>query len=322
MQQFVQLTATQNEERSTTSNDLNIIETLIKYLIFEGCSHDLRAHFLEHKLAKMSLEEFQELGGAYQAAHGRQKKITSRIGDDPEKPIEAARDSSMQAWRVSVEDTLSLLRKLPTSQRRTYVLEKKLCFNCLKAGHHGKVCRSPKRCDKCGLRHHSMLHLKESEATQKTKVNLVSLSVRLKNSSDVFLMTAVVVLVDKKTTETPRSHVSRPRRASILYLIRIGGKNQCSEDQNCSGCNSRVWFENRSRRYCHAPGGSRGLSRNTPSAQYDEKGQARPKYCASSKGCRRKMGESRNRGMRYKGEAYFSINSDVNWSRLYKPISA
>ena len=46
--------------------------------------------------------------------------------------------------------------------KRSFVMERGLCFNCLKAKHTSKQCPSLNCCLKCGKRHHTFLHLDES----------------------------------------------------------------------------------------------------------------------------------------------------------------
>ena len=48
------------------------------------------------------------------------------------------------------------------SEKRNFVMEQGLCFNCLKAKHASKQCPSPNCCLKCGKRHHTFLHLDDS----------------------------------------------------------------------------------------------------------------------------------------------------------------
>ena len=65
-------------EHAQVKPDLTVddtIEILVKYLILEGCTPELRTHFLERKVRTLDVEEIQELGVAFQAAHGRAKHV-------------------------------------------------------------------------------------------------------------------------------------------------------------------------------------------------------------------------------------------------------
>ena len=46
--------------------------------------------------------------------------------------------------------------------KRNFVLEQGLCFNCLKTKHTSKKCPSPNCCRECGKRHHTFLHQDDS----------------------------------------------------------------------------------------------------------------------------------------------------------------
>ncbi|XP_026827674.1 uncharacterized protein LOC113562437 [Ooceraea biroi] len=49
------------------------------------------------------------------------------------------------------------------TQRREFVISRKLCFNCL-GPHQVKACRSTKRCRQCQINHHTLLHGNRSSA--------------------------------------------------------------------------------------------------------------------------------------------------------------
>ncbi|XP_066261359.1 uncharacterized protein [Euwallacea similis] len=50
------------------------------------------------------------------------------------------------------------LSSLNVQERIKRIQELKLCINCLKFGHHSKVCRG-RPCQRCSLKHHTLLHL-------------------------------------------------------------------------------------------------------------------------------------------------------------------
>ncbi|KAL7723219.1 hypothetical protein ACLKA6_015991 [Drosophila palustris] len=52
----------------------------------------------------------------------------------------------------------ALFADLTVEQRRTFVKERTLCFNCLKAGHISRKCESKYTCKNCQGRHHTLLH--------------------------------------------------------------------------------------------------------------------------------------------------------------------
>ncbi|XP_039453153.1 uncharacterized protein LOC120432085 [Culex pipiens pallens] len=54
---------------------------------------------------------------------------------------------------------------LPAYQRMEKVKERRVCFNCLRAGHSANKCRRPSSCGKCQRRHHTLLHEFYREST-------------------------------------------------------------------------------------------------------------------------------------------------------------
>ncbi|CAD6997137.1 unnamed protein product [Ceratitis capitata] len=53
------------------------------------------------------------------------------------------------------------LRRMEAAERLRAVLVHHHCANCLSPHHTAKTCQSPKSCDRCQQRHHSLLHLGE-----------------------------------------------------------------------------------------------------------------------------------------------------------------
>ena len=93
----------------------------------------------------------------------------------------------MQTWKISVQDTVAVLKKKPFKERFDYVREKHLCINCLMPHHMAIDCVSKARCLKCKKKHHYLLHsnsygeskkqgTKEGpkQTKQNTKVKMVS----------------------------------------------------------------------------------------------------------------------------------------------------
>ena len=176
-----------------------VLEILQKFLIFEGCSKDLKAHFLERKFTQMSFDEFQELGAAFQQAHDRKSTDRVNMPDSADCDHDENHSSSTQAWKVSVHDTVASLKKMPlVKDRHEFVRRKQLCLNCLMPHHLAVDCVSKIRCSICKGQHHYLLHFPARSETQakqaskqETKVKMVSCL----NSSNVLLMTAAVDVV-------------------------------------------------------------------------------------------------------------------------------
>ena len=77
---------------------------------------------------------------------------------------------SRKVFTTSQEEPCSVCKKnhylgrckefehLPTHERRALASQPKVCFNCLRNGHHAQECGSGYRCRRCERRHHSLLH--------------------------------------------------------------------------------------------------------------------------------------------------------------------
>ena len=130
------------------------------------------------------------------------KYITQRSGRQSLTSLSSEESSTMNAWKVSAEDTVTKLEKMSVKDRRSFVFENRLCFNCLLPGHRGSICRSLKRCTKCKLKHHSLLREENwTKSSDEAKVNMVSSQVDRAiglRPSEVMLMTAVADVLDSR----------------------------------------------------------------------------------------------------------------------------
>nr|XP_018895666.1 PREDICTED: uncharacterized protein LOC109029600 [Bemisia tabaci] len=86
-------------------------------------------------------------------------------------------------------------KKKTTDERRKFVSEKSLCFNCLKANHGRDSCRCPFRCKNCGDKHNTLLCLKSPDSTESSGKNGASFLVH-SMSSDL-ITTAIVDVVNQ-----------------------------------------------------------------------------------------------------------------------------
>lgn len=87
-----------------------------------------------------------------------------------------------------------LFSKMQPLERNQYVLNNKLCFNCLTPGHSAFKCRVPMSCRICKRRHHSLLHKPNNEnalATQETMQPTTSTQV---NAEEKTVLTSVMSL--------------------------------------------------------------------------------------------------------------------------------
>ena len=178
--------------------------------------------FLRKESADFDVEEFQELGVAFQAAHGRAKHVD--FSADPKKFGSASHEddsSTMLAWKVEVKREaaeIEKITKMSLKERRSYASEERLCFNCLRKGHPCWKCRNKKRCDTCGKKHHTLLHL-DVEGEQKTRVHMISSLTETQTPTEVLLMTAAVQIIGENGRRPPPP--CRPKKkksTTVLYF--------------------------------------------------------------------------------------------------------
>ena len=114
-------------------------------------------------------------------------------------------------------------KQLSVSNRAEFVKRKKLCFNCLRAGHRQQECRGT-TCRTCNLKHHTLLHLQSPRQTRSVNSTvadnirnigsensnnaaspapeqLTATSLSHQTTGTVFLQTAMIpILVNGETT--------------------------------------------------------------------------------------------------------------------------
>jgi len=188
--------------------DCDLQDTLVKFMALESCSSELRAYLVEHKLAQLSLSDFQELGVNYQEAHGRKSAsipAPSKAVLSPE-PV-----TSAQVLHVTV-DTRAVaagLEKLPLDERRQALMTQRLCFNCLSKGHFAARCPAASQCTKCGRKHHLLLH----DDTLHVKMASVAYEV---DPEETILMTAAVKAVAGNVELSSRVFLDTGSQASFI----------------------------------------------------------------------------------------------------------
>ena len=89
---------------------------------------------------------------------------------------------------------LDKITKMSLKERRSYASEERLCFNCLRKGHPYWKCRNKKRCDTCGKKHHTLLHL-DVEGEQQSRVHMILSLTETQTPTDILLMTAAVQII-------------------------------------------------------------------------------------------------------------------------------
>lgn len=59
--------------------------------------------------------------------------------------------------------------QMPIVERREFVVQMRLCFNCMSANHQAGDCKSRRRCEKCNRKHHTLLHTVEKFKPEETR---------------------------------------------------------------------------------------------------------------------------------------------------------
>ena len=191
-------------------NSPDIIEKL-----FNRLPYKLKTEFISKSSGNSELGDFSELrkileraakdADSYLGQHlyeslNKKKGITSKFSKTPSSSrnfnVCAAKESasmpsvgklcclacgrSHQLWQCDKFKGWSV------QERSSLVKAKRLCFNCLKAGHGVGTCYFNKNCSHCNKRHHTLLHqeIKESLVVQNSNGSQSSLNVSCSTYSD------------------------------------------------------------------------------------------------------------------------------------------
>eukprot|EP00117_Sycon_ciliatum_P021255 scpid12026/ scgid6192/ len=180
--------------------DERIMGALIKQLVLEAGSPELKAFMLERKCYSLTFADFQAAGTSYQEAHGRARGHASKPKPALEGDIVTAK-----SFRVTVDAAERALGDLEYQERQKYVNQNWLCRNCLRWGHRQARCNESAKCNKCKEKHHPLLH------PPGRTVNAVSF-----RNEDVRLMTAVVKVVGPTGSRKVRAFVDPGSQASFV----------------------------------------------------------------------------------------------------------
>ena len=202
-------------ERLAMQADCSLTETLVKYFVLESCSADMRTFLIEHKVSALTVKDFQDLGVSYQDAHGRPgKKVHMEKGSKGHSHSNESL-STTRVWKVAAEDVMTKLQAMHITKCREFAMEKRLCFNCCKPGHRSSVCRAKSRCSICGKKHHSLLHVSETETQQ---VSILSSSVQTVATSTLLMTAVVEVKANAEELERVRVRVFLDPGAQVSFV--------------------------------------------------------------------------------------------------------
>jgi len=106
---------------------------------------------------------------------------------------------------------------LPVSERKDFVIQNKLCFNCFFKDHSAKNCKMSFVCSDCGKKHHRLLHI-PGESTSKVQV--------VSNTEDVSPPTST-------TSSSVCSNQSRSSSLALLGTLMVTADDSSGQKQNC-----------------------------------------------------------------------------------------
>lgn len=150
----------------------------------------------------------------------------------------AGSEHSTKCWICSENHFVFKCREFelkPVADRRKFVLEKGLSFNCLSPSHKVKECKSKKRCreDKCGKRHHTLLHLGPPQQNENkvSKNESEARTTRSRTTTDTYLQVIPVTLTHNNKSVTTNAILDSGSDSTLICeetarKLGLGGKEQ------------------------------------------------------------------------------------------------
>ena len=103
------------------------------------------------------------------------------------------RDSCKASHPIYMCDKFS---ELSISERGQFILNHKLCTNCLRPDHFSSNCKIKQSCKICSKRHHTLLHINNvPKPISASSSNYCSL--KLQSTNKILLSTAIVFVIDQ-----------------------------------------------------------------------------------------------------------------------------
>ncbi|XP_057316774.1 uncharacterized protein LOC130657792 [Hydractinia symbiolongicarpus] len=150
----------------------------------------------------------------------------------------AGSERSTKCWICSENHFVFKCREFkskPVADRRKFVLEKGLSFNCLSPSHKIKECKSKKRCreDKCEKRHHTLLHLgpPQQNENEDTKNEPEARITRSRTTIDTYLQVIPVTVTHNNKSVTTNAILDSGSDSTLICeetarKLGLGGKEQ------------------------------------------------------------------------------------------------
>lgn len=112
--------------------------------------------------------------------------------------------------------------------RRQEIQRKKLCFNCLKAGHHAKECKAT-NCKHCSKRHNTLLHIGQEDKYAEHKSNEESIKKKVVTHS----AKPEVTSDEAATTSSVINHVQRADALLVLSTALVYVEDKDGKQREC-----------------------------------------------------------------------------------------
>lgn len=117
------------------------------------------------------MDSLEVYGGTQESQASKENKGSYSKKDRNDGTIKAHHTEEAKCLKCSQAHLLfqcEKFAKLSVENKRSFVADKNVCFNCLKEGHRAKDCRSKGRCQKCHKRHNTLLHEETSSSNSTT----------------------------------------------------------------------------------------------------------------------------------------------------------
>lgn len=111
------------------------------------------------------------------------------------------------------------------TDRVKFIQTEKLCFSCLKPGHHSKGCNNRSVCKKCNKRHPTCLHEERGKEEQKTPQDRTNQNNQAQIQEVTTTATTNRVICPEGNTQTAAiipvglSSITQPAKEVLVYAL-------------------------------------------------------------------------------------------------------
>lgn len=139
------------------------------------------AEFLTNRYRALEFLDGKSNSGSKGQSHQNSNSNTNKISSLHVADIQC----SLCAEPHRLSNCKQFVQKLDCDARRSFVLEKGICFNCLGNNHSAKVCNSKVKCRICKRSHHSLLHPSNGFSSTGPNINRQANAETLANNENI-----------------------------------------------------------------------------------------------------------------------------------------